>query len=390
MTTILMKSNGDLKSMSNYRKCCNILFFMITFVGISIPSVGHANQSLKAGIGKTNKLLPIYKIKNKAGIGKADKILPAHKIKQYAIKGIDKSKVAETALALPGLIDSHKKIKHIGIAIMTLGTLTQLTYLVCQLTAASSDTPEEKKESVAFWRRILNGLYSFGSGLIDPHAWLSFLYASGKIGVQIGGHAVMHHLVNAQIQKVSHEDTLSWYKKSQTSFDSLEKELLSDVTAIIQGDIEHKEVVYRKSAFIDLAQSLVYQVEKIAGYIQYKGLQNRALYQKPADKAVNYLIETTNQFVRECNQSLDTGVWSEIAASAVVVDVTKLTKAIEDFYKKSKKIIHDFARLDVLDEVNAPVLEKSKKECAQKVDAVKVGAVGVDAVGVDVDTKIEN
>ncbi len=345
---------------------------------MGMSEVGYAYPYSGIGVGQTDQILSSNQINKNYVINKNYEI-------KSLIKNINEDKVTLVALSIPALISTHERIRNIGMGMVALSTAMQLSYFVYHLTTASGEKVEIK-ESIGFWRGIANGLYGFGQGLISPMAWWNCLQAAGKIGVQIGGQAVMSHLVHSMVKKVSHDDTLSWYKDKQTTFNSVEKELLSDIAKLAQQDIDSREREYRESSFIDLAQSLVYQMEKIVGYIKYKGLKDSVTYQQPAEKAVAYLIEATNQFARECNQVLVSVEASSgmlpASESSIVLDTTKLTQSIEDFYRKSRKIIHDFARLDTLDGVHTLALKKSKKAGAALAD----GAI----VEVDVDTKVEN
>jgi|GEM_PF-5666904 len=321
MGTIVVSNN---KYMSKFRF---FYFFWIVIVVMCTSETGHA--VIKAG--KTDQFLRAV----------ADPIKQVNEVNRDTIKKV--------ALSIPGIIDAHEKIKRVAVNLTRLGNLMQVTYFVYQIVTASP-RQKEIKQSIGFFKSVC----AFGKGLVTSAAWLNFFSATGKMGLQMGGQVVLHTLVESSLKKVSHDDTLSWYKDKQTTFNTLEQELLSDVVALGQQDIDNRERAYRKSSFVDLAQSLVYQMEKIAGYIEYKGLQNRALYQEPAGRAVNYLIEETNLFVYACNQAL---VSLPASASSAIINTTKLTKIIEDFYKKSRKTIHDFARLDREDEVHAIALQ---------------------------------
>lgn len=320
-----------------------------------------------------------------------------------ALQELSSESITQEAKKAKKTITNHTRATH---ALIALGLGQQGFAIYSFLKDISEPAPKKPTEPdntprPGFWKTVGDGLAS----LADPETWPMRCLAIGKVTMTMLGHVVVNQQIHKLLATVSHDDTVFWFRDTQTSYNEVASDVTTYAEKLAQLDPESEQYALCKQQLTVALQDMVHQLEKIIGYTWYKKTSfarpDNMTYKELGATLSKQMFSQTNDFVATMNQLLTENGDQKEYAKHIATFTEQMDTLMDDFARldpdtqvhrsrkliESKKALANIGRSivqlppDLLDRVKVVIAENKERKLALAEEAVRE-KLGVTAVAV--------
>ena len=141
---------------------------------------------------------------------------------------------------------------------------------------------------------------------VTPPGWFTFKWWKNK-ALAVGDYVLWSSLYSLAkgglVDRFYHDDTIEWFVKSRTRFESLGAEVkFYAQRCILSQDLSQEQMHYHRVTLVGICRSLVREVEQVAAFMEYEieQFKNRgAVLANDELLQVPHLIASTNRFISD-------------------------------------------------------------------------------------------
>ena len=199
-----------------------------------------------------------------------------------------------------------------------------------------ADADAAKAEpKIGFCERQLNDFKGFCSDMVNPVKWGEGIVGMVKRVPWAVTGMVMASTLHKAMEKINHSDTIFWFKDTYTTYPTIMLYTISYITNLEKEYDTPEASNHAKRLAMHAVQDLVQQIEKIVGYMHYRG-PHFGEHTDIARDIAHRLVNKTDAFVALFNQEL----------TQATIDAQKLKTDAKELYEFIDTAIDDFGRLD--------------------------------------------